>query len=477
MSSRRHTVIAAFAALVAAFVGTLPATAAADTGIGGYVTDAETGLPVSSATVHWSGPGGDFPATTPASGRFLFAGLAPGTAGSLNVTAPAGWDSVVAGPFTIPDGSVLMQEVPLHRDWATPAGGASLSATPDGPSANAETCASAAAADTNRATGWSAAAGSADSPAALTIALPQAIEVRQVVLNAAAVCGHDGGAALGDYRLETTTDGTNWTTAAEGHLAEADRGKDTVVQPTAGTAGVKQVRLVLLSPQDAASSTIDVREVAVYGVLPNTPPSGSVETPPGKIYVHVPVILRSSFTDADSRIVRYLWDFDGDGTWDQATLGPSVTHVWAGRGLYHVIVGARDFRGDLGTASLDLPVVDPTVPVEPLIQRKPLITFDPPRGIDLDARIACTSVCKFQVKYRVTRHLAKRLHLKHRTLRTWHKKTEGAGALGSWTFTLPHKTIKRLRRHHYRKVNVRVIAKAVDQQHRHATVRRWFTFR
>jgi hypothetical protein len=188
------------------------------------------------------------------------------------------------------------------------------------------------------------------------------------------------------------------------------------------------------------------------------------------------VRLHAAFTDPDSSILRYLWDFDGDGTWDQATAGPAVAHVWAGPGIYHVLVGARDFRGALGTTALDLRMIDPSQPLEPVVQRKPLITFDPPTGVDLATRIACSSKCTFTARMVLTARTAQALHLPHRTVFTLTRKTEGPG-LGSWTLTLPHKVVKRLRAAHLRKVTVRLTASAVDQQRRRSTVHRWVTFR
>jgi hypothetical protein len=70
---------------------------------------------------------------------------------------------------------------------------------------------------------------------------------------------------------------------------------------------------------------------------------------------------------------------------------------------------------------------------------------------------------------------AKSIKSKRRTILTMRKKTEGPG-LGSWTITLPSKTIKLLRRAHRKSVKVRLTASAVDQQKRRSTVHRWVTF-
>jgi hypothetical protein len=338
-------------------------------------------------------------------------------------------------------------------------------------------CASPAAVDGDPATGWSAStARAAGDPAVLTVVLPQAIDVRTFVVDPAGSCGHGDGAALGAYRLETSGDGAAWATAAEGAFAAADRGTAAEVTPSANATGVRYVRLLALGAQDAASPTVDVRELKVFGVGPNVAPSGTLSYEAPRNYINGVVRFRATFTDPDSTILRYLWDFDGDGTWDQQTLQPSVSHVWQGPGTYHVVVGARDFRGDLGTAAVDLRVVDPNQPVEAIPQRKPLITFDPPDGIDLSARIACASKCRFTAKLVMSRALARRLHSRHRTVLTLKKSTEGPG-LGSWTLELPSSYVKKLRKAKLKKVNLRLTATAVDQQGRRSSVARWITFR
>jgi hypothetical protein len=125
---------------------------------------------------------------------------------------------------------------------------------------------------------------------------------------------------------------------------------------------------------------------------------------------------------------------------------------------------------------MELRVTDPNQPLEPIPQRRPLVTFDPVDGIDLRTRIACASRCTFTAKMVISKAMARKLHTKRRTIFTLKRKTEGPG-LGSWTLELPQRTIKQLRRHRVRKLKVRLTASAVDQQRRRTTVRRWVTFR
>jgi len=478
MSSSRRTVAVLVITVAAALSAVVPAGALAGVlggGIAGYVTDADTGLGLGGATVTWNGTTSPPPAaTTAATGRYLLTGLDPGSAGTLLADGPAGWQDATVTNLTLPAADLGEQDVALHRDWSSTAGGASPSAN----DAGTPGCPVAAATDGDRATGWSATVAShtpAD-PAALTVALPQTIEIRQLVLDPTAACGHVPGAALGAFRLETSPDGATWSTAAEGTLDASARNATTAIAPTANATGVRYVRLLALAPQDPATATIDLRELQVLGVGPNVAPSGTLAPDAPRNYIKNVVRLRAAFTDPDSTILRYLWDFDGDGAFDQATTGPAVAHVWTRAGTYHVTVGVRDFRGGLGTTSIDLRIIDPNATVDPIIQRRPLVTFDPVDGVDLPVRIACSSTCTFTASLVLTKQTAKAIKAKRRTVLSFKGRTEGPG-LGSWTLELPTKTIKLLRKAHRKTVTVRLTASAVDQQRRRTTVRRWVTFR
>ncbi|WP_445152525.1 discoidin domain-containing protein [Baekduia sp. Peel2402] len=465
MSSSRRTVPALLAATALLACAGAGATASAASLIGGgltgYVTDADTGLGLGGAALTWNGTTAPAPSlTSDAAGRFLFTGLDAGSTGALAVAGPAGYERTTIDGITLPANDLGTQNVAIHRDWSA---GAPTTAAPDATAAPG--CAPAQATDDDRATGWST-----TQPAALTVALPVPVDTTTVVLTPGGACGHGDGAALKDYKIETSPDGVTWSDAASGSLSGAN---DAPVSVTAN--GVRYVRVAALSAQDGGS-TIDLRELQVFGGGPNVAPTGTISTDSPKNYIKTVVRFRAAFKDPDSTILRYLWDFDGDGRFDQATTTPQVAHVWAAAGTYHLTVGARDFRGALGTTTFDLRVIDPSIPVEPIIQRKPLITFDPVDGIDLPVRIACSSVCTFTAKLVLSKQTAKAIKSKRRTILTMKKKTEGPG-LGSWTIELPSKTIKLLKKAHKKSVKVRLTATATDRQKRKTTAARWITFR
>jgi hypothetical protein len=471
-SSRSITALVVALAVALGAAGPAHAAGIVGGGVQGVVTDADTGLGLQGSTIAWNNGS---PITAVAGGRFLLAGLTPGATGVLDVAGPAGYEKQDLDGLTLPSDGFLTATVKLHRDWSSAAAGAQTS-TNDDNNAGAG-CGAHAATDNDRGTGWSAtaAAHTASDPAQLTVTLPQTIDARSFVIDPSAACGHDAGAALGAYRILTSADGITYNTAAEGTLDASARNANTTITPAGNASQIRYVRLQALAPQDAAQPTIDLRELQVFGTGPNVPPTGTLTTDASRNYLKSVVRFHAAFTDPDSTILRYLWDFDGDGRWDQATVGPSVAHVWTKVGTYRVTVGARDFRGGLGTTSLDLRIIDPSVPVEPILQRKPLITFDPVDGIDLSVRIACSSKCTFTAKLVVTKAMAKSIKSKRRTILSLKKKTEGPG-LGSWTIELPSKTIKLLRKAHKKKLKVRLTASAVDQQKRRTTVHRWVTF-
>ena len=61
-------------------------------------------------------------------------------------------------------------------------------------------------------------------PKHLTVKLPQAINVTEFAVDPTATCGDGGSASTGGYRIETSPDGTTWTTANQGTFTADDRG-------------------------------------------------------------------------------------------------------------------------------------------------------------------------------------------------------------------------------------------------------------
>jgi extracellular elastinolytic metalloproteinase len=248
--------------------------------LSGTVRDADSGTPVAGVAVTVVTEGGALAnpsATTDAAGHYAISGLVAGTYPKV-VAGGGGMDPVTVAVTVRPTGTV--QDFALRRDWAASAGGARVTAF-DGPDFTPD-CGPAMAIDQSQATGWGSTSDlagglpSAATPKAVTIALPRAVNLTGFAVNPSAVCGDGGSASTGDYRMETSVDGSTWLLSASGTFTPADRGRMNPVTPAAGTAsGVRYLRFTMVTPQVfqigscpgpfSGCDFMDVAEVAAYG--------------------------------------------------------------------------------------------------------------------------------------------------------------------------------------------------------------------
>ncbi|WP_426566319.1 M36 family metallopeptidase [Angustibacter sp. McL0619] len=228
----------------------VPPTGAPNASLDGVVTTAGTTTPAAGVTVffggHASGFAGDLAAVTDAQGRYLITGFFPGRYA----------DVVAGGPGYLPQ----VRTLSLHqgrntvnwsavRNWAQAAGGASITETNDDTGAPFG-CGAAALIDGNQGVGWSAFLPGPGQDVHAVVQLPTSVNVSSVQVDPSGTCGDDISASTGDYRFETSTDGTTWTVAATGHFTPAQIHTLANVPLAAGsTAGVRFVRLVLLGTQ------------------------------------------------------------------------------------------------------------------------------------------------------------------------------------------------------------------------------------
>ncbi len=247
----------------------------------GKVTDTDTGAPIAGAVVgfggHTSGFGGDYVATTAADGTYTISGIIPGTYPKVFARGP-GYDtssqtvSVAARANTV--------NWTVRRDWAALAGGSRV-VTFNGEDNTESGCGPRHLFDQSQGTGWVSnvvfTTGTAIEPRFVVVRLPVAVTVAEIAVNPTPGCGLAGSASTGDYRVETSTDGTTWTVAAGGHFGPADRNRMNSVPLAAGsTANVQYVRYTMLSNQLAdvggtcpgafsGCDYVGATELAVYG--------------------------------------------------------------------------------------------------------------------------------------------------------------------------------------------------------------------
>jgi extracellular elastinolytic metalloproteinase len=259
-----------------------PATSAAGV-ITGKITDTATGAPVSGATVTLAFAGGrgfeNPSATTGADGKYRIGPVPAGQYPKFAVSAP-GYDPATQAIRVRPSGT--RRNVALIRDWAATSGGASVTGF-NGPDLSPE-CGPDGAFDQSLATGWGSTTGDDAGdptnhfiPKHVVVKLPKTVDVSSFGVDPTATCGDGASASTAGFQIETSPDGTTWTTAATGTFTSADNGKVSKVTPTAGAAGVRFVRFTITSNQTpdfatncpagafAGCSFTDLTEVEVFG--------------------------------------------------------------------------------------------------------------------------------------------------------------------------------------------------------------------
>lgn len=262
-----------------------PATAH-DATIAGYVHDPTTGDPVAGAVVQVTGQGDQFADTTNANGFYEIDNLYVGRYAKVTASAPGYFGdskpgrAVRIGDFTGAD----FTNFAITRDYAAISGGASV-VDFNGPDYSSFGCGPDRAFDLSLSSGWGSTTGDNAGtptnvfvPKHVTVQLPKAVDITSFGVDPTATCGDGGSASTGDYKIETSTDGTTYATAATGTFTPADRGQlnDVTLAPGTGN-GVQFVRFTIMSNQTpdfatncpngaySGCSYTDLTELAVFG--------------------------------------------------------------------------------------------------------------------------------------------------------------------------------------------------------------------
>ena len=250
----------------------------------GKVTDSATTAAVAGVTVefggHASGFAENYTTTTAADGSYTISGILPGTYPKVSASG-SGFDPIVQ---TVSVGArVNTVNWALRRDWAAASGGGSVTHF-DGADFTPFGCGPANMIDQSQGLGWvsdaeliGGAGTTAVQPRSIIVKLPKAVNVSELTINPANNCGLAGSASTGDFKVETSTDGSTWTLGAQGHFTPTQRVVNSVPLAAGSTAGVLYVRYTMLSTQVAdlggtcpgnysGCDYINSSELGVYGV-------------------------------------------------------------------------------------------------------------------------------------------------------------------------------------------------------------------
>jgi hypothetical protein len=406
----------------------------------GVVTNADSGLPIQGVLVgfggHASRPEFDefFADVTDANGRYTITGVPVGSYPKLAFQPSAGFNQEIARNVPITQDTTVVRNTAMTRDWSSLSGGADITQVSDD-TGGEQGCGAAQALDQSQGTTWSAfnpTSADPDNPhtgsPTMTIELPDTIDVSSFLINPSAGCGDGASATTRQFRIETSTNGTTFATAFNGVGAGNEFTDDNIAQlnevvPTGANHNVRFVRITLLQPlrqgadcaPTACSGTdfIDLTEFEVLGGKPNVLPSGTLAVSPATATVGSPVTFTAHFTDPDSAIASYTWDFDGNGTTDRTTTTATTAFAYATKGTFAPKVTANDFRGG-GTAATSSVKVNAAPPLFP-----PIATVHIPASGKhgaISVPVTCFARCTINAKLVVSRKLARKLGLRSRTL-------------------------------------------------------------
>ena len=130
------------------------------------------------------------------------------------------------------------------------------------------------------------------------------------------------------------------------------------------TSGITQVKLLSENIVGPTEIELNLFDPIIIGATQNEPPSVAFFVSPTDPRISEPITLDASGSfDPDGTIVKYEWDFNGDGLYDQATTDPVVTTTFTTAGLKTVSLRATDNGGAIDRASVSIDVADLAVSV------------------------------------------------------------------------------------------------------------------
>ncbi len=147
-----------------------------------------------------------------------------------------------------------------------------------------------------------------------------------------------------------------WVSDKEGVLSHAVNFNTTSLSP-----GVHTITLYCDDAHEQNVSTSIIITILTPNILPTANAGEDIVA-----FINETVELLGSAWDEDGSIVRYKWDFDGDGIFDwNQTSNQMVAYTYAELGLYHPVFWIMDDRGDVDEDTINITVTyrnSPPVP-------------------------------------------------------------------------------------------------------------------
>jgi hypothetical protein len=264
-----------------------PPAAGAPTGtVTGVATDAATGEPIAGLKVaftgHDTGIGPDLSATTSASGSYTISGVPAGTYPLLRVRG-GGYAGDSANVAVAATPATTTRNFVIARDVASIEAGARI-VSADGPDFTEFGCGPTRLIDLDPGAAWgttTATDPTAPGPKAIVVELPSATNLTAIDIDPTAGCGDDDAAALGDYEVQASTDGTNFGSISTGTFTPADLRRPNQITLRSTPTGTRFIKLIAKTSQSNTGSGtvfIDVSELRAFGTP--TPPPAPPPPPP-----------------------------------------------------------------------------------------------------------------------------------------------------------------------------------------------------
>ncbi len=258
----------------------------------GKVLDGNTLKPVVGARVAIKGTG-DLVATTNAAGQYAMTNIPPHNSYPSLTVSKAGYTPVTQQSIVVNAGTQT-RNFTIRRDWADTGLGAVVTkfSPPDYSSFG---CGPKGGFDLSQVSGWGSTSISPQDPSngpggqkSATVRLPKAIDLSGLAVDPGATCGDDDTASTKGLKIETSPNGTTFTTVANTTFSAAQAHEMNNVTPTSKPKKVKFLRVTMLSNQNPSSNAgrnfMDLSEVAIYGKPSDVtkPVIGSATIVPGQ---------------------------------------------------------------------------------------------------------------------------------------------------------------------------------------------------